>query len=130
MKKVLRIIAIALAALVAAALVLSRLAAPDYLEVRAGIADIDPHRVADGVYEGSAYLFPVSVKARVTVAEGVIRDIALLEHFNGKGKPAEAILPSILEEQSLGVDAVSGATHSSLVILKAVEDALEKGSQR
>ncbi len=43
-----------------------------------------------------------------------------------RGK-AEKIPDKVLEEQSLQVDIVSGATFSSKVILKAVEDALNKG---
>lgn len=42
----------------------------------------------------------------------------------GIGKPAEAIVEDIVENQSIEVDAVSGATNSSRVIMKACENAL------
>jgi len=42
-----------------------------------------------------------------------------------KGKPAEAIVDSVVAAQSLQVDIVSGATLSSKCILKAIEVALE-----
>ena len=41
-----------------------------------------------------------------------------------KGKPAKAIVPKIVDAQSLEVDAVAGATNSSKVIKKAIENAL------
>ena len=41
------------------------------------------------------------------------------------GAPAAKAIPGrVLEAQGLGVDLVSGASYSSKVILKAVEDAL------
>jgi len=43
---------------------------------------------------------------------------------NGRGKPAEAVLDNIIKEQKIKVDAVSGATNSSIVLEKAVENAL------
>ena len=61
MKKILCIVALVLVGLVVVVFVLGKLAAPDYQRVRAGIVDIDPHLVADGIYEGSASLIPVTV---------------------------------------------------------------------
>ena len=49
----------------------------------------------------------------------------LLEHKNGHGQPAEAVLDEITAEQRVDVDAVTGATNSSSVLKKAVENALE-----
>lgn len=43
-------------------------------------------------------------------------------------KVAETIIDKIIDEQKIDVDAVSGATNSSTVIKKAVENAL-KGEQ-
>lgn len=50
--------------------------------------------------------------------------ITILEHDNGRGEAAEAITDSIIREQKIDVDAVSSATSSSVVIKKAVENAL------
>lgn len=85
-------------------------------------------QVKDGVYVGKAKAFPVKVTVEVKVAGGKMEDIKITEHFNGRGKPAEAIVPRILERQSLDVDVVAGATWSSVTILMAVADALKKGS--
>lgn len=47
-----------------------------------------------------------------------------IEHRNEKGKNAEKILDNIVATQEIDVDAVSGATNSSNVIKKAIEDAV------
>ncbi|HWQ78570.1 MAG TPA: FMN-binding protein [Anaerovoracaceae bacterium] len=92
------------------------------------IENIDPKDIKDGTYTGSFDARVISAVTRVTVKDGKITNIELLEHKNGRGKPAEAIVDKILEEQSLDVDAVSGATNSSKTILKAVENALNNGA--
>ena len=88
------------------------------------IADVDFSAVPDGVYEGSVDETFIRVRVRVTVQDGAVTDIALLEHENGRGKPAEAIIGEMIKSQTLDVDAVSGATNSSIMIKKAVENAL------
>jgi len=80
--------------------------------------------IPDGRYVGSYEAFPVKVEVAVTVSEHMIKDIELLKHRNGQGKAAEAIIDRIVEQQSVELDVVSGATYSSLVILKSVEQAL------
>ena len=66
----------------------------------------------------------VYAKVEVTVQNGVITNIDILEHKNGRGSSAEVVVDRIVEEQKIEVDAVSGATNSSTVIKKAVENAL------
>lgn len=80
--------------------------------------------VEDGTYEGSYTVLPVIVKVEVTVEDHVITDITILEHINGQGKPAEAIVEDVIEAQSIKVDMISGSTYSSQVILRAIEKAL------
>ncbi len=86
--------------------------------------EIDLSQLKDGEYLGNYEIFPVKVSVKTTVLNGKITQIELLEHFNGKGAPAEKIVDDIIEKQSLQVDAVSGATVSSIAIKKAVEDSL------
>jgi uncharacterized protein with FMN-binding domain len=83
--------------------------------------------VKDGTYEGSLSVFPVTAAVRVTVSAGRITDIVMLSHGHGPNHGADAILPRVIEAQGLGVDAVSGSTYSSKVVLKAIETALKKG---
>ena len=78
----------------------------------------------DGIYPGSFKVFPISVELEVLIKNGNLSDIVILKHDSGRGQPAEAIIQDILRTQSLDVDAISGATYSSKVILKAIAQAL------
>ena len=128
LKKILVTMAILFIILIASGKVLPLVIDAAYPRMRASTRAFVVGTVRDGVYEGKAYLLPVSVRIRATVSGGRIKSIDILKHFNGQGKPAEAIVPRVIEAQSLGVDVISGATHSSLTILTAIENALEKGS--
>lgn len=90
------------------------------------IENVDVTEISDGTYVGECDAGYIYAKVKVDVAGGEITDIQLLEHRNERGKPAEQIVPDILEQQDLQVDAVSGATNSSKVIKKAVENALKE----
>ena len=88
---------------------------------------VDATGVADGVYVGEYAISPVVVSVGVTVQEEEITNIVILEHQAGLGGKAETIVNEILENQSLEVDAVSGATVSSTTIRKAIENAFRQG---
>ncbi len=90
----------------------------------AEIKPVDLTLTEDGTYFGSYSVLPISVEVNVTVKDHAITDIELIKHTNGQGKPAETILETVLEEQTLQVNSVSGATYSSKVILMAIENAL------
>jgi uncharacterized protein with FMN-binding domain len=85
---------------------------------------IDISDIPDGVYIGEYSVDFISAKVEVTVRNGAVINIDILEHKNGRGKPAEIVVDRIIEEQKIDVDAISGATNSSTVIKKAVENAL------
>ncbi len=88
---------------------------------------IQSSRLIDGEYEGSSKHGPNSVTVRVRIQDQRIQKIELLEHDAWKGHKADDILPGrIVEAQSTHVEAVSGATNSSHVIMNAVQDAIEK----
>jgi uncharacterized protein with FMN-binding domain len=95
-------------------------------------AEIEEGKLADGVYEGSYRHGPNSAKVKVKISQGKIVDIELLRHFaSWKGDRANEIIPqSIIAEQSTAVDAVSGATNSSRVIMNAVQKALEEAYKK
>lgn len=81
----------------------------------------------DGVYRGEFNVSgtPVNVALDVTLQNEQITLINIVKHISSPiGKRAEKIIDSIIANQSLDVDAVSGATASSKGILKAVENAL------
>jgi uncharacterized protein with FMN-binding domain len=91
------------------------------------IEGIDIAAVRDGEYTATVRVLPVTAKVRVTVKGGAITGIDLVRHFHGPDHGAEEILGRVMEKQSLEVDAVSGSTYSSKVVLKAIESALQKG---
>jgi uncharacterized protein with FMN-binding domain len=87
---------------------------------------LNPELVADGVYEGSATVWPVKAVVKVAIINKRIARIDILEHRTMLGGPAEEVIPAkIIEKQSTNVDAVSGATMSSDAIMNAVESAIE-----
>ena len=89
--------------------------------------EIDLTKVEDGIYEGQCDTGIVRARVQVTVRDHQMERIDLLEHENGRGTPAEAILDQMVQDQTTAVDAVSGATCSSKVIRKAVENAIKAG---
>ena len=89
--------------------------------------EIDIADVSDGTYIGEYDVNFIYAKVEVTVEDGEIVSINILEHRHERGKAAETVIEKIIEEQKIDVDAVSGATNSSTVIKKAVENALKGG---
>jgi len=88
---------------------------------------IDMARVADGVYTGDSDAGMVQAEVRVTVTDHRIADITLIRHQTGLGKPAEATLADMVAQNNYEVDAVTGATASSLTLRNAVNQALRQG---
>lgn len=102
----------------------------DFIQYQKSIAAVevqgmDAAKLQDGTYDGEYDVGYIYAKVRVTVKEGRMEDITILRHDNERGKPAEAILQKIIEQQNTDVDAVSGATNSSQVLKKAIEQALQ-----
>lgn len=85
---------------------------------------VDISSVPDGVYIGECDVGFIYAKVEVTVREGAISNVELLEHRNERGKNAEGIENDIVAQQKVDVDEISGATNSSKVIKKAVDNAL------
>lgn len=90
------------------------------------ISNVEIASIDDGIYTGEYTLLPVKVIVQVNIKNHKVHEIEILEHQNGFGKKAEIISDYIIKEQKLDVDLVTGATVSSKVILKAIENALSK----
>ena len=88
---------------------------------------IDLSKVEDGTYEGHSELGPVIVDVKVTVKKGKIAEIEIVNHQNGLGQSANVIVDEMVDKNAYDVDAVSGATVSSEIIMNAVNNALQKG---
>lgn len=92
------------------------------------INEMSISQVVDGDYLGEAQIKPVSAKVHVQVENGKIIDIEIKDHMTGLGNKGEKIIDQIMDKQSLEVDAISGATQSSVTITKAVENALSQNN--
>ncbi|MDD3213928.1 MAG: FMN-binding protein [Eubacteriales bacterium] len=82
--------------------------------------------LTDGVYTGSATGYNGNISVSVTVSGGQVTDITITGENDTPSyfRRAESVVDTIISEQSLAVDAVSGATYSSAGIVNAVADAL------
>lgn len=90
------------------------------------IDNINLENVKDGIYRGECDAGYIYARVEVEVRDGAIVSINLLEHRNERGERAEAMIDHVLSEQKIDVDAISGATNSSKVIKKAIENAISE----
>ncbi len=129
MKRIKWILAITLILFFVAAVILLAGYILSVKRYQAAVGDISYHHVdasgiPDGTYTGECDVTFIYAKVNITVKDGVITKIDLLEHQNERGKAAEGIGQEIVALQRIDVDAVAGATNSSTVIKKAVDNAL------
>lgn len=92
------------------------------------IEDVALNSAQDGVYSGEYNTTLVKATVKVNIKDNIIQDIEIVKHQCGTGKKAEAVVDRVVQNQSLKVDAISGATYSSKVILKAIEKAVRKST--
>ena len=86
-------------------------------------------RFAPGTYEGEAQGFGGAIRVSVTVDENEITDIKVLSSTGEDAayfSQAESLTAKNLLKQSTDLDAVTGATLSSIGLLDAVDAALEQ----
>ena len=88
------------------------------------VGELDLSNVPDGTYEGEFSVYHVNGSVRVTVED---HRITKIENLGGSSnrKQVDKALDEVVEEQSLRVDTISGATVSQKAALKAVEKALK-----
>ena len=90
-------------------------------------APVDHAKLKDGTYEGSYRGGLNKASVQLTIKDNNIVNIEIIQHQAWRGGIAEAtIVERIIASQSTKVDAVSGATNSSCVIMNAVQKAIEK----
>lgn len=88
---------------------------------------IDFANVPDGVYTGTGRGFGGDITVKVTFAGGKLTDVEIVSHKESPNvsDPALAKIPqAMLDQQTVEVDSVSGATMSSEGIKAAVRNAL------
>lgn len=93
------------------------------------IVDAPSGKFKPGTYTGESEGAQGVIKVSVTVDADKILEVKILENDETKGiadAALEKVPASIVEGQTLAVDAVTGATYTSDAILAAVEDALKQ----
>lgn len=88
-----------------------------------------PGKLTDGTYTGTGKGRNGNVTVSVTFAGGVITAVQVTDHSETAGiceSAIERIPEAIVENQSVAVDTVSGATLTSQGILDAVKDSITK----
>lgn len=84
----------------------------------------DAKEIPDGKYFGACDVDFIVAEVAVIVKDGQMREITVEHHYD-KGFKAEEVVNYILDYQTVDVDTITGATSSSIVIKKAVDDALD-----
>lgn len=82
-----------------------------------------------GTYVGESEGMKGPIKVQVTVDEEKIKEVKILEHVDSErlfNYANESIPAAIVENQSVAVDAVAGATMSSIGIIGAAKNALSQ----
>ena len=107
----------------------------DFSNVSAEDAETSEESVSDGKYKDGVYVgeatgFRGKMNVEVTVENGLISSIEVVSSRDDAkylNRAVNKIIPDIINNQSVEVEAVSGATFSSKGIINAVSNALEKG---
>jgi len=88
---------------------------------------VDLSKLSDGSYKGSYSKGRFSYKVEVTVKDNRIESVNILSEPSTSVQELDnTIISRVLQQQSLKVDAVTGATATSKALLKAIENALNK----
>lgn len=88
-------------------------------------SDIQLNENLFGTYTGEFDVDYVAAKAQVVIEKGQIKEVRLLEHKNDRGSEAERVVDEMNERKTTDVENITGATNSSKVIKKAVENAID-----
>jgi len=130
MKKTLIIIAVVLVVLIAGGAIFFKVSLMKMNEEIdrefASMPQIDVASIPDGVYSAQWGRFVVKADLDVVVSGGVIEKINIKKMESGKGYEGLEIIDRIIGSQKLKVDAVTGATYSSKVIMITTAKALER----
>lgn len=95
------------------------------------IEAVDLASVQDGTFQGDFSYGGFTYEVSVTVKDHRIETIDILKNRDTKhARQAEGVIPKVISAQTVNVDVVTGATTTSKALLKAIENALKKGTVR
>ena len=98
----------------------------------AGTITIGNEDLKDGVYTGLGQGYNGPINVRVTISNGLIKNIEILSYSddNPYFSRARSVVSRILGKPGRSVDTVSGATYSSRGIIDAVNNAIAKAGSK
>lgn len=94
----------------------------ELINMELGELDLSNH--PDGYYRGSYEEGVWQCVVEVLVLDGEIVELVFKESIKDKDPTSDIIAKRVVQSQSLDVDTITGATASSKVYLKAIENAL------
>jgi len=95
------------------------------------VAVVDVSALRDGTYDGSDTQAGFTYRVLVTVADGRIAQVEVLENREGDyARLATLAADKLLGRPRNDVDAISGATTTSKALMRAVADALQSAPRR
>ena len=83
--------------------------------------------VQNGTYRGKVYTKFMHVQLDVSVADGKLTKIDIIENEGAYGKKVAPILDEMIAQNSSVVSAIKGEELASIVFVACVDDALRKG---
>ena len=89
--------------------------------------NIQVQDVQDGTYRGKIYTTFLHVQLDVTVKDGALTTIDIIENEGSCGKKVAPIIDEMIEQNSSVVPAIKGEELASIVFVACVDDALTKG---
>ncbi len=90
------------------------------------IENVNLENIDDGAYMGDYSYGSYTYVVEVFVKDHKIEKIDVVANRDtSHAQKAEAVIQSVLKEQSIDVDVISGATTTSKALLKAMENALK-----
>ena len=90
------------------------------------VQDSELLHLSDGSYQGEVEMGGFTYRLSVVIKDNSIQDIKILNNRpSSYARHAEAVLTRIIENQNANVSAITGATTSSKVLMKAMENALQ-----
>lgn len=98
--------------------------------LKVDIDHVDLTTIEDGTYKGVYKSFRWSNEVEVTIDDHQITDIKIIDDILFKrDEVSEELIGKVIDEQSIEVDGVAGATVTSNAYLKAIEDALKEANE-
>lgn len=89
--------------------------------------NVQPSQVPDGTFHGKVYTKFMHVQLDVSVQEGRLTKIEIVENQGAYGKKVQPLLDEMIAQNNTVVPAIKGDEIGSIVFIACVDDALFNG---